>query len=170
MDDHVLVPGFVIRLAQEKEVEAACNIAKLAWARVHDSFRKIMGEDMHDVLCANWEEGKAAQVRGHFERNPEWFYVVARLEDGKVVGFLTVRLDQKKSLGTIGNNAMDPSVQGRGMGSEMHRFALDLFKEKGMRFASVMTGLDEGHAPARRAYEKAGFDIRREDVTYYKVL
>ena len=170
MSDQVLVPGFVIRLAEKEDIDAACTIAKLAWARVHDSFRKIMGADMHDVLCANWEEGKADQVRGHFERTPEWFYVVVRIGDENVVGFLTVRMDQKKSLGTIGNNAIDPSVQGQGVGSAMHGFALDLFKEKGLRFASVMTGLDEGHAPARRAYEKAGFDIRREDVTYYKVL
>lgn len=170
MSNQILVPGFVIRLAQKEDVEQACEIAKMAWARVHESFRNIMGEDMHDVLCANWEDGKASQVRGHFERHPEWFYVVVRQSDARVAGFLTLRIETKKSLGTIGNNAIDPQMQGQGIGSAMHRFALDLFKEMGLRFASVMTGLDDGHAPARRAYEKAGFDIRREDVTYYKVL
>ncbi|MBT4097360.1 MAG: GNAT family N-acetyltransferase, partial [Gemmatimonadetes bacterium] len=34
----------------------------------------------------------------------------------------------------------------------------------------VGTGLDDAHAPARRAYERAGFDIAQQDVTYYKKL
>ncbi|MBT5829976.1 MAG: GNAT family N-acetyltransferase [Candidatus Latescibacteria bacterium] len=170
MSEQVLTPGFVIRQAKNEDMDAVCRIAQIAWVRIHDSFRKIMGADMHDVLCANWEENKAGQVRGQFEQHPEGVYVVIQEESGHVVGFVTMRVNMEKSLGTIGNNAIDPSVQGRGVGSAMHRFALDRFKETGLRFASVTTGLDEGHAPARRAYEKAGFDIRQEDVTYYKKL
>jgi len=47
---------------------------------------------------------------------------------------------------------------------------LNLFRQEGLKYAMVGTGMDEGHAPARRAYEKAGFDIPRTDVTYYKYL
>jgi hypothetical protein len=39
-----------------------------------------------------------------------------------------------------------------------------------MRFAMVTTGLDEGHARARRAYERAGFDRSLHFLTYYKEL
>ena len=170
MAHHVLVSGFCIRHAQKEDVDAACEIAKCAWARIHDSFRTIMGPEMHGVVCANWENNKAVQVRGHFEQHPDWFYVVIQEVDEKVVGFVTVRINKEKSLGTIGNNAIDPNLQGRGLGSAMHCFVLDRFKMMGLRFASVTTGLDEGHAPARRAYEKAGFHIRQEDVTYYKAL
>lgn len=170
MREQVLTSGYVIRHAKQEDMDAVCCIAKMAWARIHDSFRNIMGADMHDVLCANWEENKAAQVRGQFEHHPEGVYVVIEEGRGYVVGFITMRFNTEKSLGIIGNNAIDPSVQGRGIGSAMHSFALDVFKEMGLQFASVTTGLDEGHAPARRAYEKAGFDIRQEDVTYYKKL
>jgi len=170
MEKHILVPGFVILQAQETHVNRACEIAKQAWARIHDSFRDIMGGDMHAVLCADWENNKAAQVRRHFEQHPDWFYVIVDEHKDEVVGFVTLRIDETKSLGTIGNNAIDPNLQGRGLGSKMHQFVLDLFKDMGLRFASVTTGLDEGHAPARRAYEKAGFDIRQENVTYYKTL
>ena len=52
----------------------------------------------------------------------------------------------------------------------MYSHVLGLFKKAGMSFARVGTGGDLGHAHARRAYEKAGFDLRREDVVYYKVL
>jgi len=34
----------------------------------------------------------------------------------------------------------------------------------------VHTGLDYAHAAARRAYERAGFNIRHEDVDYYMKL
>ena len=44
------------------------------------------------------------------------------------------------------------------------------FPEQGMRFAEVRTGLDEAHAPTRRAYEWARFNIRHEDVAYFKTL
>ena len=73
-------------------------------------------------------------------------------------------------MGVIGNNAVAPEGQGRGIGTAMYQFVLDLFREKGLRFACVGTGLDEGHAAARRAYEKAGFDRRRESIMYYKYL
>jgi hypothetical protein len=39
-----------------------------------------------------------------------------------------------------------------------------------MRFAKVHTGLDPSHAPARRAYEKAGFTTQLPTVDYYRKL
>jgi hypothetical protein len=42
-------------------------------------------------------------------------------------------------------------------------------KENGMKLAVVGTGGDPGHAPARRAYEKAGYTAMPA-VRYYKEL
>ncbi len=39
-----------------------------------------------------------------------------------------------------------------------------------MIYTMVMTGLDDAHAPARRAYEKAGFDKHIENIRYYREL
>jgi len=39
-----------------------------------------------------------------------------------------------------------------------------------MVYAKVRTGLDYAHARARRAYERAGFSIRHENVEYYMRL
>jgi hypothetical protein len=39
----------------------------------------------------------------------------------------------------------------------MYSFVLNYMREAGMKSAVVTTGGDEAHAPARRAYEKAGF-------------
>lgn len=161
--------GYEIRPARAEDMHAVCDIAKRAWERVHDSFRTMMGTEMHDALCANWKDDKAAQIRNHFERAPEWVYVVTSA-DGAVAGFVTFRIEKDKSLGTIGNNAIDPDVQGHGLGTAMYEYTLEIFRQKGLRFATVHTGMDVGHAPARKAYERAGFNVALPEVTYYATL
>jgi ribosomal protein S18 acetylase RimI-like enzyme len=159
-----------IRNANENDLNRVAEIALQAWARIHDSYRKIMGAQMHHDLHADWEVNKEAQVRGHWKNHPEWFRVVESVETGAVVGFITFRIDAANSMGIIGNNAVAPGAQGRGIGTMMYDDVLERFRAHGLKYASVTTGLDEGHAPARRAYEKAGFDIVRPDVTYYQYL
>jgi hypothetical protein len=46
----------------------------------------------------------------------------------------------------------------------MYHFAITRMKEAGMRVATVATGGDASHAPARRAYEKAGFAVQIPSV------
>ena len=159
-----------IRHATEADLDQVGEIARQAWRPIHDSFREILGAEMHLDLYTNWEAKKEAQVRRQWENHPDWFRVAASVETELIVGFITFRIDAAKSMGTISNNAVALEVQGEGIGTLMYNYVLDLFREYGLKYASVTTGLDEGHAPARRAYEKAGFDIARPDVTYYKYL
>jgi ribosomal protein S18 acetylase RimI-like enzyme len=86
------------------------------------------------------------------------------------VGFVTFRLDREKLVGTIGNNAVDPAWQGRGIASAMYRRVLERFRAEGMRVACVETGLDEGHAPALATYRKVGFDREVPSVMLYQEL
>ncbi len=164
------VPGYRIRRVSDRDVVRVGEIAQLAWVRVHDSFRKIVGDAMHDTLWPDWEEKKDADVRRHREQYPDWSRVVETVETDHVVGFITFRVDEKKGMGIIGNNAVHPEHQGRGIATAMYAHVLDLFRRDGLRYACVGTGLDEGHTPARRAYEKAGFDIALPAVTYYTYL
>ncbi len=164
-----VLPGYRIRKAQHGDLTSVCDIAKHAWQRIHENAAEIMGEEMHSVLCNDWEEKKAQAVRGHWERNPEWVRVVTS-QDGIVVAFVTFRIDPEKSLGTILNNAVSPDYQARGIGTAMYEYVLNRFREEDIRYASVGTGLDSGHALARRAYEKVGFNIEQPHVTYYQEL
>ncbi len=52
---------------------------------------------------------------------------------------------------------MHPEYQNCGIGPQLNLFALQKLKENGMKLAVVGTGGDDGHAPARRSYEKAGY-------------
>ena len=90
--------------------------------------------------------------------------------DSTVVAFCAVALDQKTKLGEIDLNAVDPAHQSGGIGTWMYEFALDRMKEAGMVIATVGTGGDPSHAPARKAYEKAGFGPALPSLHMYRPL
>ena len=67
--------------------------------------------------------------------------------------------DPVAGAGEISILGVDPDRQGTGIGTALTLFALERLREAGMGVAMVETGGDPGHAPARRAYEKAGFAL-----------
>ena len=87
-----------------------------------------------------------------------WEVYVAVLGD-EPVGFAAVRLSPETCVGELGLNAVAPSHAGRGIGSALYEFALERMKEAGMKVATVGTGGDPSHAPARSAYRKVGFSV-----------
>jgi ribosomal protein S18 acetylase RimI-like enzyme len=92
--------------------------------------------------------------------------------DGRIAGFVTFHVDVQPGIGEIGNNAVHPDFRGRGIGGLLYTHVFDELKRLGQRFVKVTTGGegDPAHAPARRAYEKAGFDRRLPGVTYFRAL
>ncbi len=115
-----------------------------------------------------WREWKTAQIDRFFAQYPEWVQVAE--VDGEVVGVVTYQLDRQRKIGTIGNNGVDPRYQGRGIGTAMYAYVLDIFRQVGMRYAEVATGLSDSAAPARRAYEKVGFRPLTRSVHYFQEL
>lgn len=95
--------------------------------------------------------------------DPDWEVQVV-LRGTRVVGFVAVRMDRHRRVGEIGLNAVDPAHAGRGIGTAMYRFAVRRMRAAGMKVATVATGGDESHEPARRAYRKAGFDAEVPSV------
>ena len=77
--------------------------------------------------------------------------------DGRPVGFVCVELNEETKTGEITLLAVHPDHQDGGIGTLLNLYAVDRMREAGMTLAVVGTGGDPGHAPARRAYEKAGF-------------
>lgn len=158
----------VFRPAREDDIPEIRRIAKDAWAPIYEGFRKVMGDDLwQNQHAGDPLEAKADQVESHFRNHPDRAFVTEA--DGNVVGFCTYQLSET-GLGTIGNNAIDPTCQGRGLGGAMYHECLRRFREAGMKFAKVTTDQDEGHAAARRAYEKIGFKPLRLQVNYFMEL
>ncbi len=78
--------------------------------------------------------------------------------EGDVVGFIAYGLDRLRRVGAIHYNGVAPEYRGRGLGGRQVERVLQLMRDAGMTYAAVGTGLNEGHAAARRVYEGAGFE------------
>jgi len=160
--------GITIRALRPDDVEVIADIAALAWEPIYEHFARLQEQVLGQVARRSSVEDKRAQVRGFAEKHPEWVRVTEL--DGRAVAFITFTLDYDRRIGTIGNNAVHPDFAGRGIGTAQYRYVLDLFRREGMASATVITGLDASHAPARRAYEKAGFKQVLPSVEYMLVL
>ncbi len=90
--------------------------------------------------------------------------------DGAVVGFVTYAMSPDRGVGSIHYNGVCSAGRGRGIGTMQVEAVLGIFREAGMQYACVGTGLNEGHAPARHVYEKCGFEPLIEYVMYSQKL
>lgn len=139
------------------------EIRAAAFAPVFASFRSILGDDIYSVAQAHDDAAQPQLLASLLDAESVWEIYAARLED-VVVGFVSVRLDHERRLGEIGLNAVHPDWGGRGIGTAMYSHALARMREAGMEVATVGTGGDPSHAPARRAYRKVGFDVEIPSV------
>jgi len=159
----------IIRPLQPADVEAIVAIAVAAWRPIYAFYRQEMGDDLFSAACPHWPEEKARQVRAACDPQSNALVGVAAI-DGLPVGFVTFYANERSGIGEIGNNAVHPDAQGQSIGPRMYQYAFDRLRERGMRYVKVGTGGDPAHAPARRAYEKAGFTIQLPGVEYYREL
>ena len=158
----------MIRPYKPSDLETVAEIGNRAWENIYTMFRSVYGDELFSLIRPDEKTSKGDEIRKSCALHPEWVLICER--KGAVAGFITFWLDRDKKIGVIGNNAKDPDSLEKGIGREMYLAVLDFFRENGMLYAEVSTGLDEAHAPARRAYEAAGFNIRHEKAAYYRKL
>lgn len=145
------------------------EIRTAAFEPVFRSFRQILGEPIAGTAITAAER-EQAELLDHLcaADSPDEVFVV--VQEGQLVAFCSLSLDRESGVGELGLNAVHPDHQGRGLGTAMYRHALARLRAAGMRVASVGTGGDPSHAPARRAYEKAGFGPAIPSLYYYRAL
>ena len=159
----------IIREFRTEDLPVVQDIANGAWQPIYAVFRQLIGDELFEQTRPD-PDAKRKQIKQHAETHPEWF-IVAETADGKIAGFATYILDEKTHTGIIGNNAVDKTCGLKGVGQAMYAELFRRFKAAGMTAAQVTTGLDDGHAPARRAYQRAGFgEYHLDSITYYKKL
>jgi ribosomal protein S18 acetylase RimI-like enzyme len=156
-----------IRPLAPADIAAVVEFSLRAWAPVFESFRSVLGERVYQALYPDWRTAQAGAVEAACQDDaaPVW---VAE-QQGRPVGYVAVRIDPDGRTGEIDMLAVDPLVQGQGIGTALTAFAVQRLREAGVVLAVVGTGGDPGHAPARRVYEKVGF-IGLPLVRYYARL
>jgi len=151
--------------SREEHVASCVEIALKLWTIIHDSYISCIGDEIHDVTHAGWQEALKDNIAAQQRREGS----LVALLDGKVVGFCGSRVENG-TLGVIGYNGVDPEYRGRGIARYLYEAAFDRFRSRGIQYARVFTGGDSGHGPPEGAYEKAGYDRKIRNATYYKIL
>lgn len=142
-----------VRAFTPTDTDRIIELSLAAWQPVFDSFRTILGEALYLRVHPDWRTDQAASVRGAIEKNLTWVAVT----DDRVTGFVNVIFDDAARSAEIYMIAVDPAAQRQGIGNMLTEYALAEMRARGIDLAIVATGGDPGHAPARAAYEKAGF-------------
>lgn len=143
---------------EPQQLEAVVRLSLSAWAPVFDSLHNVMDAEVFQAFYPDgWRVSQQQAVEAVCA--DENMHVWVAIEADATVGFVAVKLHTADSMGEIYMLAVDPDVQGRGIGTALTTFALDWIKDTGMTIAMVETGGDPGHAPARHTYEKAGFGL-----------
>jgi ribosomal protein S18 acetylase RimI-like enzyme len=165
----VTAPGHNIRPFEPADLSALQCIRQAAFEPVFRSFRDIVGEQIavHAFIHADAEQAKLLDDICAADSSHR--VLVVTIGD-EIVGFVSFTIDATNQIGEIGLNAVHPEHAGRGIGTAMYEHVLERMRELGMAVATVGTGGDPSHAPARRAYEKAGFGPAIPSVFLYKRL
>src|SRR4051812_49284566 len=148
-----------IRRFEASDVDAVVEFSLRAWEPVHASLREVLGDPIFDRLNRpDWQTVQAEAVRSSCTSEDRDVFVA--VADGRPVGFAAVALNAfHEGMGVIEIIGVDPDYQRRGISSRLTEDATEHMLRCGMDIAVVETGGDPGHAPARAAYEAAGFTL-----------
>lgn len=158
-----------IRAFRPADLPRLQKIRDAAFKPVFRSFRRIVGDSIAPVAFAGLEKEQAALLDRICASDSTRAVLVVEHE-AEIIAFCAVSTDPETQVGEIDLNAVHPNHQGRGVGTLMFEAAMEKMREAGMKVATVGTGGDPSHAPARRAYEKAGFGPAIPSVYLYRSL
>ena len=158
-----------IRAFQPDDLSALQAIRKRAFQPIYDSFHTLVGEDVFRLEFSDWDQAQGEYLQSICASNCGKEVYVATVEEA-IVGFVATYMNPTSRRGEIDLNAIDPEYQGKGIGEFMYTFAISRMQAAGIKVVKVSTGGDSSHVPARRAYEKAGFEVFIPSITMYQKL
>jgi len=159
-----------IRSFIPEDLPRLCEIAAQAWKPIFAGFKERLGAELFNAyLGEDWETRKADEITTA-SRGEHGARITVALLNSEIAGFVVYYAHADIAMGEISNNAVDPRMQNRGIATELYRHVLAAMRLSGIRFVKVSTGADPGHAPARRAYEKAGFSNSLQGTEYFMKL
>ena len=156
-----------MREYRAEDLAKVMEIANIAWQPIRKMSREALGDTIADILNPAGDAlSKGLQVKEQIESG-KWGIAVCEHEN-EIVGFITYSING--IWGEICNNGALTSTGLKGIGQTMYKFVMDEFRKANVKVVKVTTGLDWAHAPARRAYERAGFKKHLDSTTYFMEL
>ena len=162
----------IVRYATPADEDRIVEIGRQQWTIINENYKACIGDDLFAAYFGTVENRVADKAAAITENARDLEHCVVTEVDGVVAGFAHFRTSENggKLCGTLGHNAVDNNYKGRGIAGRQYAFIYDAMKKAGCVAVNVHTGLDEKHAPARRAYEKSGFSLNLPDINYYRTL
>lgn len=140
-----------IRLYQPDDLEAIKRLTVEAFGgvtleqNVEDALGILRGHD--------WRWRKARHVDEDVAANPAGIFVAEA--DGRVVGYVSTRVDRESGKGRIPNLAVAADFRGHGLGRRLIEHALDYFRREGLDYAMIETMAQ--NEVGRHLYPACGF-------------
>ena len=113
--------------------------------------------------AGGWQRRKLAAIADDCAAQPDGVFV-AEDPAGRVVGYVTTRVNATSSIGWIPNLAVDPAYQGRGLGRALLLHALNFFRRRGMAVAKIETL--EQNPVGQSLYTSLGFQEVARQIHY----
>jgi GNAT superfamily N-acetyltransferase len=158
-----------IRTFEQRDLPRLHEIREAAYKPIFKSFRSIVGEKIAAVALANAEREQGEFLDEICQANSAHeVFVVEHVDE--IVAFCSITCNRETKVGVVDLNAVHPDCQGEGVGTWMYEYAVKRLSTLGMLVAEVGTGGDPSHAPARKAYAKAGFGPGIPSVYLYQEL
>jgi ribosomal protein S18 acetylase RimI-like enzyme len=155
------------RRIEEDDVEEVVAFSLVAWEPVFASFERVLGKELFERMRPDWKTEQRNLIESVCKDPSKEVWVAE--QDGSIVGFTALQVNDDTGIGEVYLVAVVPERQRSGVGTALNEFAFERLKDAGMEFVEVHTGSDPGHAPARRSYEKAGFEaIDLHPIIYIK--
>jgi ribosomal protein S18 acetylase RimI-like enzyme len=114
----------------------------------------------------DWKWRKARHVDEDCSANPLGVFVAE--ESGKILGYISTRLDQDSRKGRIPNLAVDREARGHGIGRALIEHALEYFRREGMAFVMIETMVN--NPIGQHLYPSCGFVEAGRQIHYAKKL
>ncbi len=140
-----------------EHLDGIVRLSLRAWKPVFESVEREMGPEKYREYYPDWRVSQQEAVESvcENEQMPVW----TALDGGTPIGFVGVKTHADEDMGEVYMIAVDPEAQGHGIAARLMEIAIEWMKGKKLTMAIIDTGMDSGHAPARRAYEKLGFEM-----------
>jgi len=161
--------SFLIRPYAPADLPALQAVRAAAFAPVFASFRNIVGPEIA-ALGLTTAEQEQADLLNSIAKPDSGHAIADAGSGGAIVGFVSWKTDIAPGIGEITLNGVHPDHGRKGIGTALYDHAIAALKSAGMKLATVGTGGDPSHAPARRAYEKAGFNVHLPSIYMYRKL
>jgi ribosomal protein S18 acetylase RimI-like enzyme len=150
----------LIRTYRPEDLEALKEITVICFegVSIDHNIEKKFGQ----FAETDWRARKAKHVDADVSANPNGVFVFE--ENGKVMGYISTRIDHDSKIGQIPNLSVLPECRGKGAGKALMKAAFDYFEEQGMSVAKIET-LDQNEI-GQNFYPRSGFTEVARQIHY----